>query len=290
MIVNNETELRIAILQNKPVYLAYNIDLFDKLVISSNHYINGNGKSIKFIHGGGIIISGNRNTICNLNIFDSERQGILISGHHNKIKNVLIARCEDAGLQIFNGGHHNKIINCNSCYNSNDRGSADGFACKLGSGKGNIFIGCSSYNNGDDGFDLFAAAASVKLKKCEAYANSKNGTGSGFKLGGFKKTDDLRSTIHHKLSHCISHSNGRYGFSSNNQIGTITLKNCTSYDNAKGEFFFPKVSHPKAINKGELILGDSYLVKCIAGGICDLTGSIVKDVKIENTLNFLKEE
>jgi len=256
-----------------------------KLIIDSNTILNGNGH---IIYCGEVLIKGNNNKIKNVKIMNSPKCGLKIKGNNNKIKNVSTINNKRTGIQICDGGSNNKIINCYSAYNNSGTGDADGFACKLNSGKGNVFKNCQAYNNDDDGFDLFAAGDSVKLKKCEAYANSKNGTGSGFKLGGFKKIDDLRSTIHHKLSHCISHSNGRYGFSSNNQIGTITLKNCTSYDNAKGEFFFPKVSHPKAINKGELILGDSYLIKCISGGICDLTGSIVKDVKIENTLNFLK--
>ena len=33
---------------------------------------------------------------------------------------------------------------------------ADGFAAKLTVGDGNVFDGCISYNNADDGWDFFA--------------------------------------------------------------------------------------------------------------------------------------
>ncbi|MCD8188208.1 MAG: hypothetical protein LUD57_06325 [Ruminococcus sp.] len=32
--------------------------------------------------------------------------------------------------------------------------NADGFAAKLTCGEGNVFDGCMSYNNSDDGWDL----------------------------------------------------------------------------------------------------------------------------------------
>ncbi len=40
---------------------------------------------------------------------------------------------------------------------------ADGFAAKLTVGDGNVFDGCISYNNADDGWDLLLRFSQVQL-------------------------------------------------------------------------------------------------------------------------------
>ena len=52
---------------------------------------------------------------------------------------------------------YNTILNCTSYYNCDSaQNDADGFAAKLSVGEGNVFDGCVSYNNADDGYDLYA--------------------------------------------------------------------------------------------------------------------------------------
>lgn len=53
---------------------------------------------------------------------------------------------------------------------------ADGFAAKLTTGEGNVFDGCIAAYNADDGWDLFAKAATgsigaVTIQNCVAYKN-----------------------------------------------------------------------------------------------------------------------
>ena len=72
---------------------------------------------------------------------------------------------------------HNTIKNCTSMNNA-DRAmeDADGFAAKLTTGEGNVFDGCIAAYNADDGWDLFAKAATgsigaVTIQNCVAYKN-----------------------------------------------------------------------------------------------------------------------
>ena len=228
-----------------------------KLIIDSNTILNGNGH---IIYCGEVLIKGNNNKIENVKIIYSPKCGLKIKGNKNKIENVSTINNKRTGIQICDGGSNNKIINCYSAYNNSGTGDADGFACKLNSGKGNVFKNCQAYYNEDDGFDLFAAGDSVKLINCKSCYNDRN-NGSGFKLGGFKKEDDLNPNIHHELYNCIACGNARYGFTSNNQVGNITLEKCSSFFNRKEDYFFPKISHPK--NKSELKLGKTFIKKCL---------------------------
>ena len=71
--------------------------------------------------------------------------------------------CCNAGIQLRSGGH-NMVINCDSHDNfdyQDNGGNADGFADKQGDAcPGNIYIGCRSWNNSDDGWDSFERVTS----------------------------------------------------------------------------------------------------------------------------------
>ena len=61
-------------------------------------------------------------------------------------------------------------------FNSSAMEDADGFAAKLTTGEGNVFDGCIAAYNADDGWDLFAKAATgsigaVTIQNCVAYKN-----------------------------------------------------------------------------------------------------------------------
>ena len=110
--------------------------------------------------------------------------GIQIQGCHNLVKNCMTIANRETGILIRhedNASPHeswpayNTIENCVSCRNHDPSGeNADGFACKVTAGEGNRFIGCVSYLNSDDGFDLFSKnrrIGKVELLECEAYLN-----------------------------------------------------------------------------------------------------------------------
>lgn len=156
---------------------------------------------------------------------DGEK-GIQVSGSYCVFDRVDTYRNGSTGLQICRAAstdtyhdwpHDNLILNCNSYLNV-DSGyeDADGFAAKLTSGSNNVFDGCISAFNADDGWDLFAKAqtgniGAVVIKNSIAYRNGYvlkgpdgsiltpdeaaaqgveltcvmgKGNGNGFKMGG----------------------------------------------------------------------------------------------------------
>ena len=69
--------------------------------------------------------------------------------------------CDDTGIQITASGAgtgaNNLILNCDAHDNfdtATGGENADGIDAKLNIGPGNIFRGCRSWNNADDGYDL----------------------------------------------------------------------------------------------------------------------------------------
>lgn len=242
--------------------------LFDREIILHKSYkfnhmilIGINKKATIKFNNGNFLLK-NNNYLFNLKIKNADSNGIKICGSNNIIKNITVSNCKNTGIQITKNSSNNKIFNCFSYENNSGQNKADGFGCKFESGKNNIFKNCIAYNNEDDGFDLFEAKYGVKLINCFAYKNgTKNSTASGFKLGGFSSLNKIFYPKHF-LKNCIAYNNQNYGFTANNQTGTIIMKKCSGYLNKKENFFFPKFSHPKALNKKELINGKFYLYKC----------------------------
>ncbi len=175
--------------------------------------------------------------------------GVYIGGNHNIIERLNIHDCQDSGLQLGRKASglnnmdewpsYNTILNCTSHDNHDPTGEdSDGFACKLTTGIGNIFDGCISYNNVDDGWDLYTKSESgpigpVTLQNCVAFNNgitsygvgTSNSDGNGFKLGGES------IPVSHKVNNCIAFNNLATGFTDNSNPGTINIQNCTSYNN-----------------------------------------------------------
>ncbi len=102
------------------------------------------------------------------------------------IENCVFAESGTTGFQVSGNSadrfaewpSNNLILNCES-YNSIDSSGqdADGFGCKLTVGNGNVFKGCVSHNNQDDGWDLYTKGSSgpigsVILEDCVSYDDS----------------------------------------------------------------------------------------------------------------------
>lgn len=223
-----------------------------------------------------------------LDICNAGDNGMLITGNFNTIEYCTFHGNHDSGLQIarYSSSYsleldarwpsYNLILNCSSYNNCDVTGEdADGFAPKLTCGPGNIFDGCFSYNNVDDGWDCYTKdsrnsgngpIASVTIRNCVSFFNGftvrrsqtltgttgcyldKDGyarytstnkyytfyygtsasDGNGFKLGG----DDV--AVDHLVENCISFCNMAQGYTDNSNPGTISLKNCTGYNNGFG--------------------------------------------------------
>ena len=173
------------------------------------------------------------------------QKGIQVSGNHNTLDQINAYHNGNTGIQISrlnstdeyeNWPSYNLILNCTS-YGNADAGyeDADGFAAKLTVGDGNVFDGCIAHHNADDGWDLFAKVQTgsigvVTIKNSIAYANgyledgTDAGNGNGFKMGG----DSMPGA--HVLDNCISFCNKAKGIDSNS-CPDIKIKNSTSIDN-----------------------------------------------------------
>lgn len=182
--------------------------------------------------------------------------GMLLSGNNNIIEKCIFRKNRDSGLQLsrYNTSYtsisdwpsNNLILNCESYDNQDpDNEDADGFAAKLTCGTGNIFRGCVSHNNIDDGWDLYTKPdtgpiGAITLENCISHSNgtlttggtSGNGDKNGFKLGG----EDI--SVNHIVRRCIAFNNGKHGFTYNRNLGTIEITNCTGYNNTERNFNF----------------------------------------------------
>ncbi len=192
----------------------------------------------------GLAITHNYWHLKGLTIINAKDNGIHISSFYNIVENCVINNCNDTGIQISNGGSYNLILNCDSYLNHyplTNGENADGFAAKLGIGPGNIFRGCRSWNNSDDGYDMYEAADTVLVDNCWAFRNGYNlwgilnfaGDGNGFKLGGNYFADP------HKIIRSVAFDNVAKGFDQNNNTAGITVYNNTAWGNGSRNFSFP---------------------------------------------------
>jgi hypothetical protein len=173
------------------------------------------------------------------------QKGVQVSGNYNTLDQINTYYNGNSGIQISRykstdekdkWPSYNLILNCTS-YGNADRGyeDADGFAAKLTIGEGNVFDGCIAYNNADDGWDLFAKIetgpiGAVVIKNSVAYANgyledgTPAGNGNGFKMGGSSISG------YHKLINSVAFNNKAKGIDSNS-CPDIQIENCTTFNN-----------------------------------------------------------
>lgn len=189
--------------------------------------------------------------IKNLVIQNSADNGMRIEGSYNIIENCIFRYNSDSGLTIqqSNGtmpndgsiASYNLVFNCDSYYNDQNTDNADGFACKLSPGAGNVFRGCRSWANGDDGWDFYYSRFQIIVEDCWTFRNGlKGGNGNGFKSNGSASSSSTpRTQAPHVYIRCIafdhkykSGSNNK-GFDQNHNEGNVSLINCLSFDNEK---------------------------------------------------------
>lgn len=199
----------------------------------------------------GIKLGANYWYIKGLRIRGAGDNGMEISyGSYNRIEQCQFYENRDTGLQLSNLSSYNEIINCDSYYNADppDYGDADGFAPKLTVGTGNYFYGCRAWVNCDDGWDGYLRGSndvSTTLENCWTWGNGylPNGTnpgpqanGNGFKLGGGDNSNSDSLMHHFTLINCVSFRNKYKGFDQNNNLGSMTLYNCSAYYNLEANY------------------------------------------------------
>ena len=175
----------------------------------------------------------------------NSQKGIQVSGSHITLEDVHAYENGNTGIQVSrylstdewdDWPSDDLILNCTSFSNA-DAGyeDADGFAAKLTVADGIVFDGCISYNNADDGWDLFAKVESgcigqVTIQNCVAFANgygvdgTNEGNGNGFKMGGSSMSGP------HKLINSVAWGNKAKGIDSNSGPD-IQVYNSMSFNN-----------------------------------------------------------
>lgn len=198
-----------------------------------------------------------------IDFFKAGDNGMQIKGSNNLIEFCTFSECADTGLQIDGGAANNTILNCDSYFNADSSiENADGFACKLTAGTGNKFIGCRAWNNLDDGWDGYLRNSdniTTTYENCWAIRNGllKDGTvgggdGNGFKTGG---SDDKQLKHNAIYKNCLAIENVVDGFDHNSNRGTVTIYNCTAYNNGKDYNFSNTNPLEQLILKNSLSFG-----------------------------------
>jgi ankyrin repeat protein len=191
----------------------------------------------------GIVLEAAYWHIKGLTIINAYSAGIRIEGegaHHNIIEETTASANQIGGISNIDKAAFNLIVNCDAYKNFSaemDGGDADGFSMYYGVGEGNVIVGCRSWNNSDDGFDLFYAGNSVRLERCYSFHNGDNiwnyplfrGDMNGFKLGGGEGR--------HILINCLSWGHGLTGATMAGNMRGVLINNCTFWDNNTNYFF-----------------------------------------------------
>jgi len=193
----------------------------------------------------GISISGNYYWLYGLVLTNAGHNSIVISGSNNIVERCISLGARNSGLHITggNGGtatpSTNLYLNCDSIrnYDAPTHGqNADGFSAKWSLGPGNVFSGCRSWENADDGWDLWMGSQPVLITNCWAFRQGTNifgdtaweGNGNGFKLGG------NGTGTPHRLVNCLSFGNSAWGVDQNNNADGQTVDQNTVWNNGSG--------------------------------------------------------
>lgn len=223
----------------------------------------------------GVQLDGDYWHLYGLHITQAGDNAIKLEGNHNIIERCTFSYNDDTGLQLgfghsfadsgfgsSNDGSHcayNDIIDCDSylnCDADNYGSDADGFACKMHNGLMNRFIRCRSWDNADDGWDLFETDYPVYLIECWAWGSGRasnfgwvqasgsfQGNGNGIKMGGNGTGGSSKGK--HEAWNCVAFncnkSGSVKGFDQNSHSGGEKLVNCLAFGNGY-DFMFEVAS------------------------------------------------
>ena len=214
----------------------------------------------------GVQLNGNYWHLFGLHITQAGDNAIKLEGSHNTIERCTFSYNDDTGIQLgfghvfsdtypgisSNDGSYcayNDVVDCDSYLNydaDSNGGDADGFACKMHNGMGNRFIRCRSFDNSDDGWDLFETDFPVKIIECWAWGSGRAanftwaqssgsfaGNGNGIKMGGNGTGGSSKGK--HEAWNCVAFNCNKTGsvkgFDQNNHTDGEKLVNCLSFGN-----------------------------------------------------------
>ena len=201
---------------------------FDPMTSSDSFYVQGNWLVFKDL------------------VIQNGENGLYVKSNasHNRFERLDMHDNYYSGLVMSQGASYNTIINSDAHdqYDARTYGQhSDGFVLANGVGEGNALIGCRSWGNADDGFDLWKAGNRVTLINSLAYRNGFDnwgigsafeGNGNGFKLGVHGPSDHEG----HLLIHNKSWGNATRGFDHNDNEIAMTLFRNAAWNNGTTAF------------------------------------------------------
>ncbi len=202
---------------------------------------------------GGIDLISDYYKIQGLEIKNSNGWGISLQGSHSVVQDLDVHDNGDCGISIRSGsgiatsGSFNTVLNCDTHHNDDTAcqgANADGLCAKEGQGAGNVFDGCRSWDNADDGVDLFAWPDPVTVRNSWMFGMGATTAGSmsngnGFKMGGNKVS------AKHIMSNDFAFDNNEtaggshvsdWGFTNNSNPASMTCTGCGAWNNRGGSF------------------------------------------------------
>ena len=199
-----------------------------------------------------------------IKIYKAGYNGIIIAGENITVEGMTVEECGMDGIAMADGAVNALVLNCDSYHNCNVASNGedgDGFAAK--SGTGTVFRGCRSWENADDGWDVYGGNTPVLIDSCWSYGNGVNywptlitsfaGDGNGFKLGG---GGGVSSNAPNVVLQSFAFGNAAKGFDQNYNSYGVTCINCTGYKNGgMGNFAF---QDPVSVGKHVMINNLSY--------------------------------
>jgi len=216
-----------------------------------------------------------------IKIYKAGYNGVIIAGENITLEGMIVEECGMDGIALAAGAVNAYILNCDSYRNCNVQANGengDGFAAKEGTGT--VFRGCRSWENADDGWDVYGGNQPILIDSCWSYGNGVNywadmitsyqGDGNGFKLGGGGGVDGNAPNV---VLNSFAFCNIGKGFDQNHNSWGITCINCTGYNNGGlGNFGFDEVP---TMGKHVMINNLSYAGtgQAIAAGSTETTNS-----------------
>ena len=235
--------------------------VFDFAKMADDCRLKGFDVTGSWIHLKGLEITGVKQN----NTLNAESWGVWISGSNNTFEQLNVHNIMGTGLFV-NGGGGNLVLNSDSHDNYDTNSSdgpgenADGFGAhymKAGTAS-NVFRGCRSWWNADDGFDLIDAYSPVTIENSWAWLNgykpgttTSAGNGNGFKAGGYGGDYDA-AAVKHTVRFSVAFNNKAAGFYANHHPVADDFFNNTGYGNHPDFNMLGVDSSNAAVGRGNL--------------------------------------
>lgn len=200
---------------------------------------------------GGVDLSADYYVFKGFEVKNANGWGISVQGQHIVVQDCDVHHNGDCGISIragsgyANSGMNNTILNCDAHQNADtpcNGANADGFCAKENSataGSGNVFDGCRSWDNADDGFDLYGWTSPVTVKNSWAFNMGATTAGSGSNGNGFKMGGSKVSAAH-VMSNDFGFDNNQnkggshisdWAFTNNSNPAAMSCDKCGAWNN-----------------------------------------------------------